>query len=66
MNRRCQSSLTARELALVLCFAGLSMAAQAQSPDEFFKGKTITIYGGYAASGSYDYYSRTFAQFIDK
>ena len=36
--------------------AGLTAAApvSAQTPEEFFKGKTITIYVGLSAGGGYD------------
>ncbi|HTK12608.1 MAG TPA: tripartite tricarboxylate transporter substrate-binding protein [Xanthobacteraceae bacterium] len=70
MKQRYRSSrrtVLALSLSLAgLTFAGLSTAVQAQSPDEFYKGKTITIYVGYSPGGSYDYYARTFAQFMGK
>jgi tripartite-type tricarboxylate transporter receptor subunit TctC len=40
----------------VLLLAG--GAASAQSPEQAFAGKTITIYVGYTAGGSYDLYGR--------
>src|SRR3954469_7362327 len=41
-------------------------AAYAQSPAEFFKGKTVTVLVGYEAGGGYDLYARVVAQFLGK
>jgi tripartite-type tricarboxylate transporter receptor subunit TctC len=38
----------------------------AQPADQFFKGKVINLYIGFAAGGSYDYYARLVARFIGK
>ena len=40
--------------------------ASAQPADQFFKGKVINLYIGFAAGGSYDYYARLVARFIGK
>ncbi len=40
--------------------------ALAQSPAEFYKGKTITVYVGYSPGGGYDTYARTIARHIGK
>ena len=40
--------------------------AAAQTAEQFFKGKVINLYIGFAAGGTYDYYSRLFARFIGK
>ena len=40
--------------------------ASAQSPEEFYKGKTVTIYVGYSPGGGYDTYARTVARQIGK
>ena len=41
-----------------------SSHAAAQSADQYFKGKVINLYIGFAPGGTYDYYSRLFARFI--
>lgn len=52
-------------LALLTGFA-VPRAQAAESVEDFYKNKTITIYVGYSPGGSYDYYARTFAQFMGK
>lgn len=52
-----------------LVVAGLtfgSMAAEAQSTDGFFKGKTIGMNIGYSAGGGYDIYGRVLARHLGK
>ena len=44
----------------------LAGAAQAQSPAEFYKGKTVEFLIGYATGGSNDTYSRMIAQHMGK
>jgi tripartite-type tricarboxylate transporter receptor subunit TctC len=44
--------------------ATLAGPAQAQSPDQAFAGKTITIYVGYTAGGSYDLYGRLISRHL--
>jgi tripartite-type tricarboxylate transporter receptor subunit TctC len=44
----------------------VNAAAQAQSPDRFFAGKTINIYCGYNPGGSYDLYARMIARYMGK
>ena len=47
--------------------AGLAiMPASAQSPADFYKGKTVTVYVGYSPGGGYDTYARTVARHIGK
>ena len=48
--------------------AGLTAAAavSAQTPEEFFKGKTITIYVGLSAGGGYDLNARLLARYLGK
>ncbi len=38
----------------------------AQSPADFYKGKTVEIYVGYSAGGGYDVYARMIARYIGK
>jgi tripartite-type tricarboxylate transporter receptor subunit TctC len=51
-------------LAIVLACSG--QPAAAQSPAEFFKGKTINIVVGFTPGGNYDLYARLLAEFIGK
>ena len=44
----------------------LASPACAESPAEFYAGKTITIAVGYSPGGSYDYYARVFARYLGK
>lgn len=48
--------------------AGLafSASAQAQSPEAFYKGKTVVIYSGHSASGAYSAYGRMLERHIGK
>jgi len=41
-------------------------ADAAESPDVFFKGRTINFYIGFGGGGSYDYYARLVARHIGK
>jgi tripartite-type tricarboxylate transporter receptor subunit TctC len=41
-------------------------AARAQSPAEFYKGKTVDLYVGYSAGGGYDVYARAVARFMGR
>jgi len=45
---------------------GTSAGARATEPDAFYKGKTVSIYIGFAAGGSYDYFGRLLARHIGK
>ncbi len=52
-------------------FAGLAVlatagAAQAQTPAEFYKGKTVTIFIGFSPGGTYDLFGRMVARHIGK
>jgi tripartite-type tricarboxylate transporter receptor subunit TctC len=49
----------------VLALAPLSVA-QAQSPAEFYKGKTVEMYIGYSVGGGYDVYARLIAKHLGK
>jgi tripartite-type tricarboxylate transporter receptor subunit TctC len=52
--------------------AGMTLAqgaheeASAQSPAEFYKGKTINLVTGFSAGGNYDLYARLLAEFLGK
>jgi tripartite-type tricarboxylate transporter receptor subunit TctC len=44
----------------------LVSAAQAETPAEFYKGKTVEMHIGYSAGGGYDVYARLVARHIGK
>jgi tripartite-type tricarboxylate transporter receptor subunit TctC len=48
---------------LALCHASL---ARAQTPAEFYKGRTIDLYIGYSAGGGYDVYARLLARHMGR
>ena len=51
----------------LLLAAGLSTgAAHAQSPADFYKGKTVTIYVGLSAGGGYDTNARLVGRHLGK
>src|SRR5262245_10612966 len=57
-----------RWLGLAIGALASVMAAPSLAQDQtsFFKGKTITLYVGFAGGGSYDYYSRLIARYLPK
>jgi tripartite-type tricarboxylate transporter receptor subunit TctC len=56
-----------RMLAAGLLAVGLSsVPAAAQSPAEFYKGKTVEFYIGYSVGGGYDLYARMIARHLGK
>jgi tripartite-type tricarboxylate transporter receptor subunit TctC len=61
-----------RSAALKAAFAAVALAVApvsvggAQTPEEFYKGKTIDLYIGYSVGGGYDIYARALAQHIGK
>jgi len=50
--------------ALALALSGAS--ALAQSTEEFFKGKNVTVYIGFSPGGTYDLFGRMVARYIGK
>jgi tripartite-type tricarboxylate transporter receptor subunit TctC len=53
--------------AVAVATVGLgAQLAQAQSPAEFYKGKTVEVYVGYSAGGGYDVYARMLARHMGK
>jgi tripartite-type tricarboxylate transporter receptor subunit TctC len=59
-------SVLARGLAAGLIgFLGVTVG-QAQSPAEFYKGKTVELYIGYSVGGGYDVYARMLARYMGK
>jgi tripartite-type tricarboxylate transporter receptor subunit TctC len=60
---------TWRVAAALLTFAPLPLAhppAYAQSPAEFYKGRTVELYIGYSVGGAYDLYARVLARHLGK
>jgi tripartite-type tricarboxylate transporter receptor subunit TctC len=51
-----------RVVAVALLALGPLPVASAQSPADFYKGKTIDLYIGYSAGGGYDVYARALAR----
>ena len=60
-----RSSILKLGLAAALVAAPL-VAAEAQTPEEFYAGKTIDLYIGYSVGGGYDIYGRALAQHMSK
>ena len=63
MNDMLQT-IRAAALGLALSGALLASAAEAQSPEAFFKGKTVTIRVHTGPGGSNDFYARAFARHL--
>jgi tripartite-type tricarboxylate transporter receptor subunit TctC len=57
-----------RSWAFAIAIAGAApiATAQAQSPAEFYKGKTVDVYIGYSVGGAYDAYARLLARHMGK
>src|SRR5712671_2513877 len=53
-------------LAAALVTALPGSMARAQSPADFYKGKTVEFYIGYSVGGGYDLYARTIARHMGK
>jgi tripartite-type tricarboxylate transporter receptor subunit TctC len=54
-------------IAILACVLALfPRTGSAQPADPFFRGKTINIYIGFGAGGTYDYYGRLVARFIGR
>jgi tripartite-type tricarboxylate transporter receptor subunit TctC len=58
--------MSPRWVAMLLVAAVVPHAAIAQPADQFFRGKTIQLYIGFAPGGSYDYYGRVVARYLGK
>jgi tripartite-type tricarboxylate transporter receptor subunit TctC len=50
----------------IAIIAGAPQAAVAQPADQFFRGKVINLYIGFAPGGTYDYFGRLVGRFIGK
>jgi tripartite-type tricarboxylate transporter receptor subunit TctC len=55
------------KLGLAAALAAVApFAASAQTPEEFYAGKTVDLYIGYSVGGGYDIYARALAQHMGK
>lgn len=57
---------SAKSLVVSALIAFTPCGAMAQSTADFFKGKTVSVYIGFSAGGSYDYFGRLVARHIGK
>jgi tripartite-type tricarboxylate transporter receptor subunit TctC len=64
-NKRHQMNFRLPALALAALFAA-AMPAQAQSVEEFYRGKSITLAIGFTPGGGYDLYARHLARHMGK
>jgi tripartite-type tricarboxylate transporter receptor subunit TctC len=55
-----------RRVAAIGAFLLFASLAHAQSPEDFYKGKTVELYIGYSVGGGYDLYARVLARHIGK
>jgi len=60
------SKAFSRALVLAAALVAASGPAGAQSPEQFFKGKTVTVYVGLSPGGGYDQNARLVAKHIGK
>lgn len=59
-------STAAKLIGLTGLLMGLSTAAFAQTPEEFYKGKTVTMVISAAPGGASDFFGRQFASYLGK
>ena len=52
--------------ASIMTTAIVTMQNQAEAQQDYYRGKTVNVYIGFAAGGSYDYYGRLVARHIGK
>jgi tripartite-type tricarboxylate transporter receptor subunit TctC len=61
MSKAIKRGLLAAAFTLLAASSG-----QAQSPAEFYKGKTVELYIGYSVGGGYDLYARMLARYLGR
>ena len=62
---RLQGSMLPAALAVLAAFAHFACAAPAQAAeDNFYRGRTVRIFVGFAPGGGYDLYARTLGRYI--
>jgi len=57
---------SARALAIALFVIAPATAGHAQSPADFYKGKTVDLMIGYSVGGGYDVYARLIARYLGR
>jgi tripartite-type tricarboxylate transporter receptor subunit TctC len=55
-----------QSLCAAALLAAVSATAQAQSVEQFYKGKTVNLYIGYATGGGYDFFGRLTARHMGR
>jgi tripartite-type tricarboxylate transporter receptor subunit TctC len=58
--------MKASQAAIGLAMLAAAPAAAQQSVEQFYRGKTVTLYIGFAPGGSYDYYGHEVARYIGR
>ena len=58
--------MTRISLCLVAAFASFASPARADSVEDFYRGKNVTLVIGYSVGGGYDLYARTIARHLSK
>src|SRR6266446_2702472 len=66
LSRNGTGGVLARSLATVMLAVAPLSAAIAQTPAEFYKGKTVELYIAYSVGGGYDLYARLLARHLGK
>jgi tripartite-type tricarboxylate transporter receptor subunit TctC len=57
---------SAHAISAAILAASFASAGHAQSPEEFYRGKTVDLFIGYSIGGGYDVYGRTVARHLGK
>src|SRR5438876_9232581 len=66
-GKRHMRVLTSISGGALACLAACALsAAHAQSPADFYQGKTVELYIGYSAGGGYDVYARALARHMGR
>ena len=55
-----------KTLTAIACLVAAALPAQAQTPAEFYKGKSVQVIVGYGPGGGYDVYARLLARFYGR
>ncbi len=55
-----------KTLTAIACLVAAVLPAQAQTPAEFYKGKSVQVIVGYGPGGGYDVYARLLARFYGR
>ncbi len=66
MSKRRAQGAALPLIAMTGLLALAATGAQAQTPESFYKGRTVSIYIGFGGGGSYDFYGHLIARHIGK